>query len=179
MLLDVSPVPQQQLQKCIDKKFSWKVDEYQLLLVRTCSPASCRAGVGGGMWPRVVKLRITLRTHSPVCMITNKFCSPRPLHHVPPCTGSNSRNAFQHEGMWLVAKGVKSPLSFEMCGCFPRGSSDSLTKEKEVLHCAVACKCCYISTLCYIVQLLLANVANVSTFSSYFHTRQKTKTLLE
>ena len=107
MLLDVSPVQQQHLQKCIDKKFSWKVDEYQLLLVRTCSPASCRAGVGGGMWPRVVKLRITLRTHSPVCMITNKFCSPRPLHHVPPCTGSNSRNAFQHEGMWLVAKRSK------------------------------------------------------------------------
>ena len=42
----------------------------------------------------------------------------------------------------LLQKGLKAPLTFEMCGCFPRGSSDSLTKEKELLHCAVACKCC-------------------------------------
>ena len=61
----------------------------------------------------------------------------------------------------LLQKGLKAPLTFEMCGCFPRGSSDSLTKEKELLHCAVACKCCK----CLHIFLIFSYLAEDQNFT--------------
>lgn len=153
------------LQICIDKKFSWLFTSRRQGWVGTswcgtCSLApSKQAGVGRSMW-RVVKLRITsirtLPSRTLCCMITNKFCSPPPPHG-PPCKGSLGSKlpeCFRRNVVDGVAERSKScsALSFEMCGCFPRVSSDSLTKD------------CWRKSCC-IVQMAH------STFSSYSRTR--------
>ena len=158
------------LQICTDKKFSWLFTTRRRqgwvpigYWVGTSwwylQSGSKQAGVGRSMW-RVVKLRITsirtLPSRTLCCMITNKFCSPPPPHG-PPCKGSLGSKlpeCFRRNVVDGVAERSKSgsALSFEMCGCFPRVSSDSLTKD------------CWRKSCC-IVQMAH------STFSSYSRTR--------
>ena len=88
------------------------------------------------MW-RVVKLRITsIHTGQPDTLHDNKqvllSTTSSPHHHTDhlALSGQKLLECFRRNVVG-VAKRSKSgaALSFEMCGCFPRVSSDSLTKD--------------------------------------------------